>query len=102
MGPAAHDCLEHFGHTVLVVDLHGQVGEGVLEPAAPSPPACEKLDVCGASKFLCVATSSSASKLNQTHAEIKAALEQALKDADALTTADGWNFAPLAPLVHCK
>lgn len=77
-------------------------GESVLEPAAPAPPGCEKLDVCGASKFLCVATASSASKLNQTHAEIKAALEQALKDADALTTADGWNFAPLAPLVHCK
>ena len=34
MGPAAHDCLEHFGHTVLVVDLHGQVCEGVLEPRA--------------------------------------------------------------------
>lgn len=77
-------------------------GNAVLEPAAPAAPGCEKLSICGEPKFLCVATTSTSSKLDQTYAQIKAALEQALLDADAQTPADGWSFAPLAPLVRCK
>jgi hypothetical protein len=29
-------------------------------------------------------------------------LEQALTDVDALTPGDGWNFAPLTPIVKCN
>ena len=48
-----------------------------------------------------VATSSSANKLSQTYAEIRATLTQALLDADAQTPNDGYDFAPLTPLVRC-
>jgi hypothetical protein len=64
-------------------------------------PACETLDVCGSSKLLCIATSDTANKLGQTYADIKAALEKALTDADAQTEGDGFDFAPLTPLVKC-
>lgn len=75
-------------------------GDDVLE-AAGFNPACEKLDICGSPKFLCVATATTTDKLDQTYAQIKAALEKALVDADALTTSDGFNFAPLTPIVRC-
>lgn len=76
-------------------------GDAALMAAGPAQPGCELLDVCGVQKFLCIAQSSTANKLNQSYADIKAALEQALSDADAQTPADGWNFAPLPPLVKC-
>jgi hypothetical protein len=49
-----------------------------------------------------VATTDTGDKLDQTYAQIKAALEQGLTDADAQTPSDGFNFAPLAPLVKCQ
>lgn len=76
-------------------------GDAVLKAAAPPSPGCEDIAICGASKFLCVAETTTTSKLNQTHAEIKAALEAALVDVDGLTP-DGYDFAPLAPLVKCN
>jgi len=76
-------------------------GEASLKAAAPHTPGCEDIDVCGRAKFLCVAEASSADKLDQTLAQIKALLEQAMLAVDAATTEDGWNFAPLAPLVAC-
>ena len=76
-------------------------GDKTLVEAAPTGPACEDLDVCGASKFVCVATSTNTSKLDQTLAQIRSALDEALTSADALTSSDGWSFAPLAPLVTC-
>jgi hypothetical protein len=77
-------------------------GDKVLEAAAPAQPGCETVDICGASKFLCVATTDATNKLNQTYAQIKAALEQAMIDVDAQTPSDGHNFAPVAPIVKCK
>ena len=76
-------------------------GDAALALAEPAQPACETLDVCGAQKFLCIATTDAANKLNQSYAQIKAALEQALLDADAQTPGDGFDFAPLTPLVKC-
>ncbi|MEO6776473.1 MAG: amidohydrolase family protein [Kofleriaceae bacterium] len=76
-------------------------GDTVLQPAAPAAPGCETLDVCGASKFLCVATTSAANKLDQTFAQITGALGDALALSDALTPDDGFEFAPLTPLVAC-
>ena len=77
-------------------------GDDEFKRAAPQEPGCETIDVCGASKFLCVATAEKTDKLGQTFAEIKAALEAAMVEADKQTPGDGWNVAPLAPLVRCK
>jgi hypothetical protein len=76
-------------------------GDPTLVGAAPAQPGCETIDICGTPKFLCVATTSTANKLNQSFAQIKAALDQAMTDADAQTPGDGFQFAPLAPLVIC-
>ena len=80
------------------VPLYGDRG---LVAAAPSNPGCEMIDICGVPKFMCVATSDSANKLNQTYAEISSALSAAMVAADALTTTDSFNFSPLTPLVKC-
>ncbi|MFO0750593.1 MAG: amidohydrolase family protein [Myxococcota bacterium] len=77
-------------------------GDQAIQPAAPQAPGCEAMDVCGQPKFVCVAESSSDNKLNQTYAQIRAALETGLEDVDAASTSDGFDFAPIAPLVHCE
>lgn len=77
-------------------------GDAALKMAAPPLPGCEDLTICNSPKFVCVAEGSASSKLNQTYAEIKSALEAALVDVDAITASDGFNFAPLAPLDSCK
>jgi hypothetical protein len=77
-------------------------GDSVLQAAAPAQPGCETLDICGASKFLCVATSSATNKLNQTFEQISSKLSQAMVDVDAQTLLDGYNFAPITPLVKCQ
>jgi cytosine/adenosine deaminase-related metal-dependent hydrolase len=88
---------------VMLVMIGGVVlyGDALFQEAGPPQPGCEPLDVCGTPKFLCAAQTDTTSKLNQTYAQIKGALEQAMLDADAQTPTDGWNFAPLAPLVRC-
>ncbi len=75
-------------------------GDTVLEPAAPVAPGCETFDACGTPKFLCVATTDTANKLNETYAQIKATLDQAMTDADTLS-GTGYVFSPLTPLVAC-
>lgn len=76
-------------------------GDAALKPAAPALPGCETLVVCGVSKFVCVAETTATSKLDQTLVQIKSALEAAMLDVDAITP-DGYDFAPLAPLVKCN
>jgi hypothetical protein len=83
------------GGTVLYGDI-------ALQAAGPAQPGCEQVDICGTQKFLCVATTSTLNKLNQTLGDIASALGQGLLDADAQTTTDGWNFYPLTPLVKCQ
>ena len=75
-------------------------GDAALKAAAPAAPGCEDLPICGAPKFLCVAEASATAKLDQTFTQIKSILEAALTDVDTLTP-DGYDFAPLAPLVKC-
>jgi cytosine/adenosine deaminase-related metal-dependent hydrolase len=76
-------------------------GDAVLQPAGPAAPGCEQLDVCGTPKFVCVATAATTDKLDQTYVEISTAIGTALTAADAQTGSDGFNFAPIAPLVSC-
>ena len=76
-------------------------GDAALKAAAPALPGCEDLAICGTPKFLCVAETTATTKLDQTYAQIKAILEAAMTDVDALTP-DGYDFTPLAPLVKCN
>ncbi|TNF26566.1 MAG: hypothetical protein EP329_21020 [Deltaproteobacteria bacterium] len=89
--------------SVVLTMVGGRIlyGDAALEPAAPPAPGCEPIEVCGVAKFLCVAEPSSANKLDQTYAEIEAALQAGLEDLDAVS-GDGFDFAPLAPLVDCE
>jgi len=89
---------------VRLVMVNGVVlyGDGELEAAGPARPGCETIDICGSRKFLCVATTATTDKLDQTYARIHAALSRALAELDALTPGDGFNFAPVAPLVRCE
>jgi 5-methylthioadenosine/S-adenosylhomocysteine deaminase len=77
-------------------------GDAALEAVAPDGPGCETLDACCHGKFVCVAESGGAagSKLDQTYADITAALEAGLVAYDALDLSM-WDFAPLTPLVAC-
>jgi hypothetical protein len=77
-------------------------GDAALAAAGPAQPGCETVDICGASKFLCVATTDTTNKMNQTYADITAALSKGLADADAATPTDGFDFSPLTPLVTCN
>lgn len=70
---------------VRLVMVGGKVlfGDDQLEAAGPANPGCEDFNACGRAKFLCVAEASTASKLNQTFAEIETALSDALSDLDS-------------------
>jgi len=76
-------------------------GDAAIAAMAPVSPGCERLDVCGVSKFICVAESTTSAKLGQTLGEIQHVLQGALAEVDGLTP-DGWNFAPLSPLFQCQ
>jgi hypothetical protein len=91
---------------VRLVMVGGRVlyGDTQLKPAALAAGSCEDLQVCNASKFICVAESNSSNKLNQTLNVIKTTLEEALLEVDAIPTATkghNYTFAPLAPLATC-
>ncbi|MFO0679478.1 MAG: amidohydrolase family protein [Polyangiaceae bacterium] len=85
------------GGTVLYGDM-ALLGSAATNAKAP----CEKLDVCGREKFVCVSTGEAVNKFDQTFAEIESRLEEALVRADKATPEDGYAFAPLAPLVRCR
>ncbi|MEP7120671.1 MAG: amidohydrolase family protein [Byssovorax sp.] len=78
-------------------------GDKVLEPIAQAAPACEDIDICCASKFVCVAAPGGtvANKLGQTLVEIESALNTNLTQFDSFNLTQ-WDFMPLAPLVKCQ
>ncbi|MGZ3450992.1 MAG: amidohydrolase family protein [Polyangiales bacterium] len=77
-------------------------GDTAIKSIAPAAPGCETIDVCCASKFVCVAESggTATDKLGQTYSDITTALSKALTDYDALAITSN-KFAPLTPLVRC-
>jgi len=90
--------------TVRLVVIGGEVlyGDTDVGQTLNVPASCDTFDACGTSKFLCVARpGATTDKLDQTYTQIHDALEQGLEVADQQTTSDGFNFAPLAPLVKC-
>jgi 5-methylthioadenosine/S-adenosylhomocysteine deaminase len=91
--------------TVRLVMVGGKVlyGDAQLEDIGANKPACESVDICGASKFACVAETPTTSKLNQSMQSIKATLEAALAEIDSLDrgTDSVYKFAPLSPITKC-
>lgn len=81
------------------VALYGDVA---LKSIAPAAPGCETIDVCCASKFVCVAETggTAANKFGQTYADVTTALSTALTSYDAMGLTS-YKFAPLTPLVRC-
>ncbi len=76
-------------------------GDAARQGLANNPQLCETTNMCGRSKFLCIALADSSNKLGQKASEIKAVLEQAMLDMDTATPTDGWNFAPLTQMAKC-
>ena len=87
---------------LVMVDGKPLYGTLELKAAAPSTPGCEELSLCGATKFLCVAESSTQNKLNQTYAEIVDVLRSNLTTYDGMVSSLGVApLTPLAPLMRC-
>lgn len=88
---------------VRLVLVDGRVLYGDLELAVlgPTLPGCEELSICGHSKFICVATTASDNKLNQTYAEIHSTLTDALLSYDETVMVGAPGFSPIAPLTTC-
>lgn len=77
-------------------------GDSAARALGAYGPACEDLDVCGQSKFVCVSEpASTENKVNQTLAQIRTALETGMADVDAAKPAAMAPVSPLAPLVAC-
>ena len=60
----------------------GAHGDDQLIGAGPISPSCEAVSICGASKFRCIAETSTLNKLDQTYANIQQILVYALQDYD--------------------
>ncbi len=77
-------------------------GDKALRPIAQATPACEDLDACCQSKFVCVAApgGTATNKLGQSLVEIESALNTNLTQFDSFNLTQ-WDFMPLAPLVKC-
>ena len=83
---------------VRLVMVGGKVlyGDEQLRDAGPKLPGCETLDVCGCSKFVCVAEPSQAKddKLDQTLTEIENALTNAVLELDSVTPLPASSCSP--------
>jgi imidazolonepropionase-like amidohydrolase len=89
---------------VQLVMVDGRVlwGDAALMAAGPATPGCEAVSVCGASKFICAAETSTANQLNETYAQVVSALTGALTQYDAMVAPMGVSpFSPLTPLAKC-
>ncbi len=87
---------------LVLVDGRPLYGDEALLDATPSDPPCDALDVCGVPKFLCIAEADPTDLLDQTFADIVAALEAALTSYDALVAPAGIApFSPIAPITRC-
>jgi hypothetical protein len=77
-------------------------GDAALKTLGPANPGCEDLDVCGTSKFACVAKANGTAtdKLGQTYANITKVIDDGLTAYDALNLTQ-WKFSPRTPLVRC-
>jgi cytosine/adenosine deaminase-related metal-dependent hydrolase len=87
---------------LVTVDGRALYGDALLAALGPASPGCEPLDVCGASKFVCVAApgGTAANKLGQTLGDITGTIAAELQRYDDLNLS-AWDFSPPTPLVRC-
>lgn len=87
---------------LVTVDGRALYGDALLGAVGPADPGCEPLDVCGASKFVCVAApgGTATNKLGQTLGDISGAITDQLQRYDDLNLT-AWDFSPPASLVRC-
>ena len=81
-------------------------GDAALKPAGPAAPGCEAIDVCGTPEVPLRGRAETADKLNQTYAQIKAALEQAMlapmrSPPATATTSRRWRRCSLPLRIRC-
>ncbi|WP_206079502.1 amidohydrolase family protein [Polyangium spumosum] len=89
--------------SLVVVNGVPLYGDAALVALGPAAPGCEALEICGATKFACVAETggTATNKFGQTWAEITQILTSELVAYDEMNLSE-WDFAPLAPLVKCE
>jgi 5-methylthioadenosine/S-adenosylhomocysteine deaminase len=93
---------------VRLVMIGGRVlyGDAHLVSMGHTSTSCETVDICGVSKFACVADGGGGEKYGQTMAEIKTVIETALTDTDTARRGrnpdQAYDFAPIAPIVICQ
>jgi 5-methylthioadenosine/S-adenosylhomocysteine deaminase len=89
--------------SVRMVMVDGRVlyGDSQLIGAGPTSPGCETVSVCAAGKFLCIAELSTLNKLDQTYANIRQIIVDALVDYDTNVIPTLPPFSPIAPLTQC-
>src|SRR6185436_47778 len=78
---------------LVVVDGAALYGDSSLRSAGQATPDCDSLDICGASKFACVAVSggTAANKLAQTYPQIRDVITTELKKYDDKNLTE-WDF----------
>jgi hypothetical protein len=87
---------------MVMVDGRFLYGDAPLVAAGPTAPGCETITVCGTSKFLCAAETSTSNLLNETFAQIVSTLQTTLTNYDTSQQPNGIApFMPLAPLAKC-
>jgi len=89
---------------VRLVLVGGKVlyGDATLRSLGQATPECETLDICGASKFACVAAPGGtvANKFGQSYADVKTTIDTELKKYDDKNLTQ-WKFSPVTPLYRC-
>jgi 5-methylthioadenosine/S-adenosylhomocysteine deaminase len=89
---------------VRLVLVGGKVlyGDASVRSLGQATPDCDALDICGTSKFACVAQSggTTADKLGDSFPVIKDRLVTELQKYDDRNLTE-WDFSPIAPLVKC-
>jgi cytosine/adenosine deaminase-related metal-dependent hydrolase len=88
---------------VRLVAVGGKVlyGDAALKPLAQTAPACDTLDICGVSKFACVAQSGAASSdlLNERYDDLRGKIVSELHKYDDRKASEP--FSPTTELCKC-
>jgi amidohydrolase family protein len=86
---------------LVMVDGGVLYGDSQLIGIGPSSPGCETVSICTVGKFLCIAELSTLNKLDQTYANIRQIIVDALVDYDTNVIPTLAPFSPVAPLTQC-
>jgi hypothetical protein len=87
---------------LVIVGGKALYGDASLRPLGQTAPDCDTLDICGASKFACVAQAGgiAVDRLGDSYETIKARLTSEIQKYDDKNLTE-WKFTPIAELVRC-